>query len=763
MADVKKININSTDYDIADAKALRNKSTTATGSFVDTKAGTTPYPTTGSNLTGSTIIGGASYVSVSTNLSGITIYGSGANVDNSFATAVGASSNATLYSAAFGANSKASASYTMAAGYNARATAQYTVAIGSSSNASQNYTTALGYSASAISSHSTSVGYNASALANAGFSTVIGSSSNASGSNSVAIGYAATDGSNDGVAIGHSVVLGSNSAKSVAIGQSARVAIYAPYSTVIGAGAKNNYYNSYSVAIGYNAEVKQQYSAQIGTGTNEKYGSLQFRSWQLVDQNGKIPEERLPTSSIFATANPPRLSLVNEPNVSEIAILYTGETCSAMTNGLCYKAKIQTSRPSFDVSWVDSSYLKTEADILIDQEKLFLKFAEISQERIGDGDTWNSIVGGDNTSQDVYFYYDSSNEEWRIEFGSSSFESLDNSAPDPIENITTAQLESDFGVHVNMKNFTPEEDSDNEIFDVTYEAPIHCNGIDSNASEYITVDYMKFMTEMCDGDWGFFHVVPNLDFWEYTVDGTTYAMPIIPATYSYDEDEYSEVIMRWEWDGNLGEWYLYINGEDTGYTWPTTSMYNQFGITIESGEEENIEYIELVFEATQQRGWKRFDPIDSADYCTKQEKQDMQGDINRLQNNSFRLIQNARDLDTMTTAGQYRVEAIGSTNLPTQASNARFFWLFVTNYANTGTEIRQVLIADHVTMTSGAGDYSRYAPNIFVRCKYNNIWSSWKPLLTDEAGVWIQGFDRTKKQMLVHPSNNNTMLWEDVQ
>ena len=56
MADVEKININSTDYDIADAKALRNKNNTpAENAFIDSRAGTTGYPT--NSATSSVVIG----------------------------------------------------------------------------------------------------------------------------------------------------------------------------------------------------------------------------------------------------------------------------------------------------------------------------------------------------------------------------------------------------------------------------------------------------------------------------------------------------------------------------------------------------------------------------------------------------------------------------------------------------------------------------------------------------------------------------------
>lgn len=51
-----------------------------------------------------------------------------------------------------------------------------------------------------------------------------------------------------------------------------------------------------NVALGSGAEISNSnsaYTVQIAEGTNNVAGSLQFRSYQLVDPNGKIPNERL--------------------------------------------------------------------------------------------------------------------------------------------------------------------------------------------------------------------------------------------------------------------------------------------------------------------------------------------------------------------------------------------------------------------------------------------------------------------------------------
>lgn len=728
MADVEKININSTDYDIADARALRNKSTTASSSFVDTKAGTTPYPTTGSNLTGSTIIGGASYTSVNTNLSGVTIYGSGANVSNSYSTAVGSSSNAALYSAAFGTSSKASASYTMAAGYNARATAQNSVAVGSSSNASQNYTTALGSSASATNSYATATG--ASSSATAQYSSVYGYSSYAQGNYAIAIGAAAG--------------VNNNSTDSIAIGNSARV----------------NMYCSRSIAIGKQATVAQSESVQLGQGTNNNYGSLQFRNWQLVNGDGKVPLERLQEGVQFAVDNMPTVPHDLDDS-KQLAVLYKGETVKdendndVLVRDLCYRTKTSYSRPSFWCSWANSDYVPNGNQnlIYIDQEKLFLKLAEISRENIDDDNFAGSYVGGDNSTQDMYFYYDGTNQTWSIEFSSDSVETGTSATPDTIDGITDLR---EYGIYITGELNLPEEDNE-KIFDVEYYAPIYCDGFDYGDNEF-TVDYMKFMDQMTDGDWGFGYAVQGgVDTWEYEVDGTTYAMPILPKEY-YDEDG---ITIRFEYmqiGGGDYAWQQYINGDKLGRAWSDEEMASMFGIYL-NADGQQIEFIEFTFKPARQITWEQFDPVDTSHFCTAAEKTSMQGDISRLQNNSFRLIQNARNLNDFTTSGAYHIQALGCTNLPSTASASRDMFLFVTRTdANT---VKQVLITDYVNKSSGGMNYGTYCSNIYVRTLSGGTWRSWEVILTPDDLMFLPGFDKTKKQVIGHSADYTAITWQE--
>ena len=715
MADVEKININSTDYDIADAKALRNKDTAGTNSFIDTRAGTAQYPTTQAHIN-SLILGKEAHVRDTTSRAGFTILGEGAYANMSYATVIGNMAHA-------------NGSQTTAIGYAANAGGNQAVAIGNNATANSVLGIAIG-SGATINSGS--------------YSILIGSGSGLTGQSSILLGYGASISADYSMAFGRGSTVGSNSSYSVAIGY--------------GATASNN--SGHSISLGYNARTTTNYATQIGEGTNGSYGTLQFRGWQLVDSNGKIPEERFPDSVKTSSPALPNLYDIDEEKVSEKAILYTGTTNDIYTNSQFYRGRSHYGYPRFSCGWVDSEWLDSQNDVMIDQQKFFTKLAEVTKQRIDNNDVANGLIGGDNSEMSIYLKYDADNDYYFLGFDSDSFEKAFNGTPDDITGLSFDDL-ADYGIY--FRNFHKPSDleGENEFCDIYYYAPVYIDSYDwNNSPNYM--NYFKFLEGINDGDWGIGVVISGYDTWDFVVDGTSYTCPVIPKTYEYNGDEYDGVEFRWEWNGT--DWSEYINGTYCGFEWTTQEMYDKFGIKIDSGNESAIDHIGFTVRGAEQRYWQQFNPIDGSKFATAAAVSSLQSALNvDEETKMFKRFQSARDLDTMTTAGQYKVEAIGSTNLPTQASAARYFWLFVTNYANLGNEIRQVLIADHVTMTSGGGDYSRYAPNIFVRCKYNNIWSSWKPLLTDEASVWIQGFDRTKKQMLVHLGNNNTMLWEDVQ
>lgn len=714
MANVEKININSTDYDIADAKALRNKDTAGANSFIDTRAGTTTYPTTEAHID-SLILGKEAHVRGGTSRSGLTILGNGAYANMSYSTVVGNMAHA-------------NGSMTTAIGYNANAGGNQSTAIGSGASANTVLGIAIGSSAT---------------LNNGNYSILIGTGSGLSGQSSILIGYGASVASDYSMSFGRGATVGSNSHYSVAIGYNAT--------------ASNNCRSS--IAIGNGAKATSNYTAQIGEGTNGSYGTLQFRSWPLVNGSGKIYEERLPDG--IKTATPRFLNLydIDEEKVSEQAILYTGTTNDAYTNSQFYRGRAHYGYPQFRCSGVDSDWLDSQNDVMIDQQKFFTKLAEVTKQRIDNNDVANGLIGGDNSEMSIYLKYDADNNYYFLDFDSDSFEKAFNGTPDNITGLSFDDL-ADYGIY--FRNFHKPEDLEGEyeFCDIYYYAPAYIDSYDFGSNPNY-MNYLKFLEGINDGDWGIGVVIKDPNTWDFVVDGTSYECPAIPKTYEYNGNEYDGVEFRWEWNGT--DWSEYINGTYCGYEWTTQEMYDKFGIKIESGKESNIAHIGLTVRGAEQRYWEQFNPIDESKFATTKAVSNLQSALNvDEENKMFKRFQSARDLDTMTTAGQYRVEAIGSTNLPTQASGARYFWLFVTNFAGNGTEVRQVLIADHVTMTASGGGYSRYAPNIFVRCRYNNVWSLWKPLLTDEASPWIQGYDKTKKQMLVHTSSNNTMVWEDV-
>lgn len=81
----------------------------------------------------------------------------------------------------------------------------------------------------------------------------------------------------------------------IAIGNSA--AATAESTIAIGDGAKVEPNGAGSVALGQNAQVYTSYAVQLGSGSNQTSGSLQFRSYQLLNSSGIIPADRLSTNT----------------------------------------------------------------------------------------------------------------------------------------------------------------------------------------------------------------------------------------------------------------------------------------------------------------------------------------------------------------------------------------------------------------------------------------------------------------------------------
>lgn len=697
MADVKILN----GYDIKDAKALRNKSTTAAGSFVDTKAGTTTYPTTGSNLTstGSIVIGNASYISANISLSGITIYGSGAHVNNSYATAVGYSSNVALQSAAFGAISSASASYTVAAGYNATATQQYAVAIGFASNAPKGGATAVGAQASATAQYSTAVGRNAKAY-----------SSNST--YAVAVGYGAKAGTT-----------------AVALG-----------------GANTEATGTVSVALGGYAKATANYAVQIGQGTNASYGTLQFRDWQLVNNNGKIPEERLPDGIKTATPQFPNLYDINEEKVSEQAILYTGTTNDMYTNSQFYRGRVRYGYPRFYCGWVDNEWLNSYNDVMIDQQKFFTKLAEVTKQRIDNNDVANGLIGGDNAEMSIYLKYDADNNYYFLRFDSDSFEKAFNGTPDDITGLSFEDL-ADYGIY--FRNFHKPSDLEGEyeFCNICYYAPAYIDSYDFGSNPNY-MNYLKFLEGINDGDWGIGVVIKDPNTWDFVVDGTSYTCPVIPKTYEYNGNEYDGVEFRWEWNGT--DWSEYINGTYCGYEWTTQEMYDKFGIKIESGKESNVEHVGLTVRGGDQRYWEQFDPVNIENFATADQFEGLSNEVDALKNWSVQVVTGGKDLNNYTTEGVYQFIGAPITNAPSTLGN-RFIMLVQV----LPTLIKQIIFATKVNSVVGNTSLSSYAPTIFHRTRNSGVWASWQTVLSGDWANYVTGFDRTKQQKLIHQDNSN--------
>ena len=78
-----------------------------------------------------------------------------------------------------------------------------------------------------------------------------------------------------------------------------------------------------AVAIGYNAKAQANEACQLGKGTNANEGTLQFRDYQLLGADGKIPTERLPegiggdeNAFMSLASGQPIEKIVFNPNVS---------------------------------------------------------------------------------------------------------------------------------------------------------------------------------------------------------------------------------------------------------------------------------------------------------------------------------------------------------------------------------------------------------------------------------------------------------------
>lgn len=117
------------------------------------------------------------------------------------------------------------------------------------------------------------------------------------------------------------VSLGRNSIASGASTTAIGAASYG-YMTGTAVGMQARAESSQSAALGASSTAHAIGSIQLGNGTNNNQYSLQFRAYPLVDENGKIPMERLHSDLIVTTTDP-----LPDPNGLSVGStqLYQGE------------------------------------------------------------------------------------------------------------------------------------------------------------------------------------------------------------------------------------------------------------------------------------------------------------------------------------------------------------------------------------------------------------------------------------------------------
>ena len=207
------------------------------------------------------------------------------------------------------------------------------------------------------------IGYEAAGSAN-GAATAVGRNATAGGEGGVALGaFATSSGGGDGfgIAIGmsasgtNSVAIGagaeSNSPGSVALGDGASAT--SGSTTALGGGAtasmasdvavgfSSSATGGSSVAVGTNAEASGTNAIQLGTGTNATDNTFQVRSYQMLDENGKIPAERMPDRVLKNIAGGHHSMAIGDTNITDDVLSATvvGEEATvSATGGAAYGA-----------------------------------------------------------------------------------------------------------------------------------------------------------------------------------------------------------------------------------------------------------------------------------------------------------------------------------------------------------------------------------------------------------------------------------------
>lgn len=126
-----------------------------------------------------------------------------------------------------------------------------------------------------------------------------------------------------------------------------------------------------SIAIGHMAVSTTPYSAQIGEGTNSNEGTLQFRSWTIVDANGNIPAERLgnvPTTSgnFYRSLSDEQKDVLQTTGLYEDEVVESGEIFTA-ENGTFVQYLTSDESGSLVRTIKQLSYTAEQVDQLLNQ------------------------------------------------------------------------------------------------------------------------------------------------------------------------------------------------------------------------------------------------------------------------------------------------------------------------------------------------------------------------------------------------------------
>ncbi len=186
----------------------------------------------------------------------------------------------------------------------------------------------------------------------------IGSGATASGSEGIAIGRNASATMPSSLAVG--LVATGTGERSVALGHGAEAS--ALYSTAVGNNARARGQSNTAIGSGATVDSTARNAVQIGSGTNSTDNTLQFRSYQLLDVNGKIPNDRLPTG--LATETYVDTKVANLVNSAPETLNTLGELATAIQNHEDeYDALLETIGNKANKSDLDSYLLKSGGTI----------------------------------------------------------------------------------------------------------------------------------------------------------------------------------------------------------------------------------------------------------------------------------------------------------------------------------------------------------------------------------------------------------------